>query len=39
MQVVKRDVASIEQIVKDNVERAVRLKDKLILDLQSKIKL
>lgn len=39
MQVVKRDVASIEQIVKENVERAVRLKDKHILELQGKIKL
>ena len=38
MELVRRDADNIERIVRENVERAVRLKDKQIHDINSRFK-
>ena len=35
---VKRDMESLDKIVKDNVERAIRAKDKQMVDMIAKFK-
>ena len=38
MEAVRKDVGQIDRIVHDNVERAVRAKDKVIGELQARVK-
>ena len=38
MEAVRKDVGQIDRIVQENVERAVRAKDKVIIELQARVK-
>jgi protein subunit release factor B len=38
MEAVRKDVGQIDRIVSENVERAVRAKDKVIFELQARVK-
>ena len=38
MEAVRKDVAQIDRIVQENVDRAVRAKDKVIFELQTRVK-
>ena len=38
MEAVRKDAGQIDRIVQENVERAVRAKDKVIVELQARVK-
>jgi hypothetical protein len=38
MELVRKDAGQIERIVQENVERAVRAKDKVIAELQGRVR-
>ena len=38
MELVRKDAGQIERIVQENVERAVRAKDKIIAEMQTRVR-